>query len=64
VRFMEVGGSDFGGMPDRCGHALGVGQRASGVRGGFFRLREALSLSRRFRPGATSTDGVYEEDKR
>ncbi len=42
VRFVEVGGSDLGSMPDRRGHALGVGERASGVRGGFFRLRETL----------------------
>ena len=37
---MKVGGADLGSMPDRRGHALGLGERASGIGGRFFRLRE------------------------
>ena len=42
MRFMEVGGRNLGIVPDRRGHALGVGERTSGLGGGLFRLRETL----------------------
>ena len=37
----KVGGADLGSMPDRRGHALGLGQRASGIGRRFFKLRQA-----------------------